>query len=111
MVAISGLTNALQQIKHSFKIYKQLIRYLILIIGVSNSVVPLNIIPFMPVAVLWTEYCFKVKLMYFLTLICNWRDEDEPSKIEDLDAVKPKGWLDDEPQYVPDPNAKKPKDW
>lgn len=49
--------------------------------------------------------------MYFLTVVCNWRDEDEPSKIEDLDAVKPEGWLDYEPQYVPDPSAKKPKDW
>lgn len=80
-------------------------------ISESNSVVFLTIISFMPVLFLWTEQWSKVRLLYFLTYLCNWRDEDEPAKIEDLDAVKPEGWLDDEPQYVPDPNANKPKDW
>lgn len=77
----------------------------------SNSVVFLKIVPFMSVVVFWTEHWSKVSLLYFLTWVSNWRDEDEPAKIEDPDAVKPEGWLDDEPQYVPDPNAKKPKDW
>ena len=39
------------------------------------------------------------------------RDESQPEKIEDEDAVKPEGWLEDEPELIPDPDAEKPSDW
>lgn len=42
--------------------------------------------------------------------ICMFREEGE-AKIEDVNAVKPEGWLDDEPHLVPDPEAQKPNDW
>ncbi len=31
--------------------------------------------------------------------------------MEDMDAVKPKGWLDAEPAWINDPKAAKPDDW
>ena len=48
-------------------------------------------------------------MVYMLYGIC--RDEDEPEMIDDVDAVKPTGWLDDEPELIPDPDAEKPSDW
>ena len=39
------------------------------------------------------------------------RDEDEPEFVEDMDAVKPSGWLDDEDELIPDPDAEMPEDW
>lgn len=31
--------------------------------------------------------------------------------IEDVDAVKPDGWLDDEEDLISDPGAEQPADW
>jgi len=38
-------------------------------------------------------------------------DESAPIRIQDLNAVKPSGWLEDEPEMIPEPTASKPEDW
>uniref|UniRef100_A0A8D9AA20 Calmegin n=1 Tax=Cacopsylla melanoneura TaxID=428564 RepID=A0A8D9AA20_9HEMI len=38
-------------------------------------------------------------------------DESEAYEIEDVEAMKPDGWLVDEPKLIPDPSAVKPADW
>ena len=53
----------------------------------------------------------KIRSIGIDFIVLHIRDESEPEKIEDQDAVKPDGWLDDETELIPDPDAEKPNDW